>query len=279
MPFEGAAAVRAASMLLAVGVLLSTLEALWRWRDLRPQGLASWRILSLRWRLHRWPAAEGVAKRLLDFPGVLAVYGVQGLAALALLGQPWEPALQRPGLLALAATLLLLRFRDAFGEEGSDQMNALVAVPLALHALAPGNTTVLAAALTFIALQSCLAYLAAGVAKAASPWWRSGEALSMILHTESFGSRPLAAVFRGRRWPGFLLAWSVIGMECLFPLCLVLPEPWFWIFLVWGALFHLYCAVTMGLNAFLWAFTATYPALLWLRQGAGLGYVILPPWL
>jgi hypothetical protein len=38
--------------------------------------------------------------------------------------------------------------------------------------------------------------------------------------------------------------------------------PWRLLFLGWGVAFHLGCAVVMGLNNFLWAFIATYPALL-----------------
>jgi hypothetical protein len=266
MLFEaGQRAASAAAFVLAVGVLLTTLEAVWRWRDLRPQGLLSWRVLSLRWRLHRWPGLESVANAVLGFPGVLGLYAGQGMAAAALLVQPWFPALLPPALLALAGSQLALRFRDGFGEDGSDQMNAILLIPLALHAVTPSNPLVLHAALGFIALQSCLAYLASGVAKAVSPQWRSGEALFLILNTASYGVRPVARYLRHRRGPGFVLAWSVILMECLFPLCLILPAPWFWIFLGWGFLFHLYCAVTMGLNSFLWAFVATYPVLLWAR--------------
>ena len=66
-----------------------------------------------------------------------------------------------------------------------------------------------------------------------------------------------------RRGVGVALCWSVIVMETLFPLCLVVPQPWGWPFLGWGVAFHLLCAVIMGLNSFFWAFVATYPALLY----------------
>jgi hypothetical protein len=202
---------------------------------------------------------------LLGFPGILGVYAVQAVATVALLVQPWIPALLHPALLALVATQLILRYRNSFGEEGSDQMNIVVLLPLALYALTPADAVVLSAALVFIALQSCLAYLAAGISKLVSPTWRSGEAVFLIANTASFGLRPLARCLRDRPTLCRVLSWSVIGMEILFPLVLVLPAPWSWIFLVWGVLFHLYCAVTMGLNAFLWAFLASYPALLWFR--------------
>jgi hypothetical protein len=62
------------------------------------------------------------------------------------------------------------------------------------------------------------------------------------------------------------LAWSVIVLETLFPLCVIVHPPLFWVFLLWGLGFHIFCAFFMGLNNFVWAFVATYPALLFVRQ-------------
>jgi hypothetical protein len=41
----------------------------------------------------------------------------------------------------------------------------------------------------------------------------------------------------------------------------VLPYPCIWIALIAAGAFHLGCALIMGLNSFLFAFTATYPAI------------------
>jgi hypothetical protein len=58
-----------------------------------------------------------------------------------------------------------------------------------------------------------------------------------------------------------MAAWSVIIVECAFPLVVIAPFPLMVVLLSLGMLFHLLCAVIMGLNSFLWAFVATYPAL------------------
>lgn len=37
-------------------------------------------------------------------------------------------------------------------------------------------------------------------------------------------------------------------------------------FFAWGLLFHLANALVMGLNSFIWAFVATYPAILFTKE-------------
>jgi hypothetical protein len=50
--------------------------------------------------------------------------------------------------------------------------------------------------------------------------------------------------------------------ECTFPLALISGGTGFAVFAVIGLLFHVLSAMTMGLNTFVWAFVATYPAIL-----------------
>jgi hypothetical protein len=55
-------------------------------------------------------------------------------------------------------------------------------------------------------------------------------------------------------------AWSVIAFESLFPLAILAGPKGALVFLGIGVMFHLANAAVMGLNNFVWAFTATYPA-------------------
>jgi hypothetical protein len=52
----------------------------------------------------------------------------------------------------------------------------------------------------------------------------------------------------------------VIGWEIAFPLALVAPGPILVLLLAIGVLFHLACAVLMGLNRFILAFCGCYPS-------------------
>ena len=81
-----------------------------------------------------------------------------------------------------------------------------------------------------------------------------------ILSTEGYGFAGFARLLDAHPALDQLLCWSVIGWEIAFPLVLVAPKPLLIAFLTVGALFHLACAVAMGLNRFVWAFCGCYPA-------------------
>jgi len=260
-----ASAVKLTSMLLAFGLLISTIEHLSCWYEFQTGGIYSWKILSTNWNEKRFMLGTRAMAVVFDFPGILVVYGIQAAAAAAILLQASSPGVPRLPLILLGATQLLVKFRYGFGEDGSDQMKTVIALPLALYAVAP-SSLLGDAALLFIALQSCLAYTAAGIAKASSRIWRSGEAVFAILNTRSYGNAALARCLRDARCLKLGLAWSVIVLETLFPLCVIVHPPLFWVFLLWGLGFHIFCAFFMGLNNFVWAFVATYPALLFVRQ-------------
>jgi hypothetical protein len=53
-----------------------------------------------------------------------------------------------------------------------------------------------------------------------------------------------------------------------FPVVLVAPREVCWGYLACGVLFHLGTAITMGLNKFVWAFLALYPAALYCTAGS-----------
>jgi hypothetical protein len=55
-------------------------------------------------------------------------------------------------------------------------------------------------------------------------------------------------------------AWTVLALECAFPLVLVVPGA-AWVLLPAAAAFHLANAIVLGLDRFLWAWLAAYPAL------------------
>ena len=116
------------------------------------------------------------------------------------------------------------------------------------------NSLLLKLGLWFIALQSVLSYGTAGIAKLVSPIWRRGDAVLGVFSTGVYGLDSVARFLRGRSLVNYLLCWSVMLIESGFLVALLLPFPYAFMFLVWGAGFHLLCAIIMGLNNFLWAF-------------------------
>lgn len=163
---------------------------------------------------------------------------------------------------------LLLGMRSRFGGDGADQMTVITFTVLAL-AFAFGQQRAAVLVLWFVTAQTCLAYLTAGVAKLVSAQWRSGTALGEILATGVYGHPWAAAVLARRTRLAAAACWSVIVLECTFPAVLIGVRPLTWALLAGAALFHVGTAILMRLNTFLWAFVATYPAVLYCASVTG----------
>jgi hypothetical protein len=252
--------------LCAFGLAVGTLEYLAVVPAFANTGVYSGRITRLRMRPPGNPRLEPLLDRLFGERVVRVLLFTRLLLLALAVVFPIGSAAFSVVMGLLVVNVLAFNWRRMYGDDGSDQMNSILLLTLWLCVGPHSTALVLKLGLGFIALQACLSYATAGIAKLLSAQWRGGEAIFRIFNTAAYGIGPVAR-FLGRH-PGFgrLLCWSVIVIECLFPLCLFLPEPWNWTFLVWGALFHLQCAVIMGLNSFLWAFLATYPALLFVSS-------------
>ncbi len=259
---DGATAIRAVEMVGSVGVSVSSVEWLTNARHLRDDALLSWPISQLR---HRGLASALVAP-LLDpmfrYPAFLWVVAIRLAAALLLIAGASDGSLRAFLTIVVAVTTVAIALRSPFGLDGADQMAMFIFATLALVRLLP-RPVVEVAFIWTLTLQSCLAYFTAGIAKLVSPIWRSGAAIAGISSTRMYGSEAAARLVHGRPGLGFVLAWSVILMECLFPLALIAPLPIALVILASGAVFHIISGVVMGLNTFIWSFVATYPAILW----------------
>lgn len=152
------------------------------------------------------------------------------------------------------------------GEDGSDQMIAILAISFSIALIFGACPGVLEAGLYFIGAQSVLAYTTAGVAKLLSPEWRNGMAVRGILSTRSHGTRWAATVVQQSPVLQYALCWSTIIFEIGFVSALFLPLPLLVALLVIGVMFHASIAVVMGLNGFFWAFVSTYPSAIFLNQ-------------
>jgi hypothetical protein len=158
-----------------------------------------------------------------------------------------------------------MHFRNPYGGEGSDQMSIIVLVALCIGASFFSGELTSLISIVFIAAQSLLSYISAGLAKLSSKKWRGGTAVFEIFNTGSFGHKTVATIISKKPNISFFLSWSVIVMECLFPIAIFFPQPYItFSFLIWGVVFHFFNAFIMGLNAFFWIFLSTYPCILFL---------------
>jgi len=256
VPPEGfAEALDATIRLACVGLVLTGLELFFDRRAFDSEGPFSPTVFaSLRGHIAgSWTVGSGF---------VAMVASTQVLAAIFLIAVGPFPVVGRIALCIGVTTSMILRWRRAIGGDGAEQLTVIVLVvgAAALVPL-PGSARVFLA-VAFIAAQTLLAYVTAGLSKLVSPVWRSGTALPAILGTTSHGQEWAARMLHDHPRISMGLTWSVIFLEVMFPLLLLGPLPLAFAVLAASLLFHIGCALLMGLNSFVWAFPATYPCLL-----------------
>jgi hypothetical protein len=254
----------------AVGQLIGLGELLLVRREMASGGFLDWTMTGIL-SPHTRTRAGSLARRLfrrLSARAVLTLAVIDALVVGALLAWPSSGAL----IGAAVVLQLALVKRHHLTIDGSDQMMFVVLLTCFFGSLGGGAWTA-RAAVAFLAAELTLSYLVAGLYKAASKYWQSGGAFVMLVQTRMYGL-PLAAR-TVRRCPavGTAADYAVLSWESLFFLALVSPPPVVVVILAVGISFHVGCGVIMGLNRFLWAFVASYPAFLctnaWLRALLG----------
>ena len=255
-------AVAAVAKLAAVSVLVSSTEYLVRPRHLRDDGLMSWTVASVR---EQWLVTSPIGLMLqiaLSYPRVLVMIVIRAMLALIVVLGPASLTSNPLILGLLALTSMLLMLRNIYGQDGADHMLTIVYVSLTLGAVVatPAAQT---ACLWFIALQGCLSYATAGIAKVTAARWRDGTYLVRIMGNQCYGNPVVCDYLNPRPQLARWFARFIIVWESAFPMVLLLPSEVAAAILITGALFHLSNAFVMGLNTFFWSFISTYPAILY----------------
>jgi hypothetical protein len=259
---DAAGAYRWMAVLTGSGIFWSAcrLVALWRWYG--PGGFYPWKFPDERPQTR----AGRLAALVLEHPGLTILLGIRGLSGAwtsvaALLGYPTLVPVT-----LLLVTTLVKKWRLRWISEEAEVMNTIILFPLAFHVWRPDDMFVAHAGLWFISGQVCLAYFGAGWSKLRAAAWTMGVALTRILDGSALRSPALAAALARRPGLGRLLCRATIALELLLPLGPLLPRPALLILLGAGGVFHVSIAVLLGLGSFMWAFLATYPALLFTNR-------------
>jgi len=259
------------SRIAGIGVIIGSLEEL----SLR-KAYASGGVYDLRYidDALRRPDANPVRNRLQTRSGFSTAWVVSRLiAALSLLLGPNTMIQMAIAWTVIAmATVVIQSTHRLGGEDGSDQMNLILAISFSIALIFGACPGVLETGLYFIGAQSVLAYTTAGVAKLLCPAWRNGTAVRGVISTRSHGMRWAATVVQQSRVLQFAFCWGTIIFEIAFLFALILPLPLLVALLVIGMMFHAAIAVVMGLNGFFWAFVATYPSAIFLNQAIRDGF-------
>lgn len=251
--------------ILSVGLSISTTELLaWR-KEFAVHGVFSYQM-SQHQTANR--PFEGL-RNFLNQPKVF-VFGVLTIRLIsALLSGIFSLVygeLHTFSLVLLFVSTWLVYTRCRLGFDGSDSMTLIIVTALTIASFFPSGNMVQYASLYFIAGQVLLAYTTAGILKAKCAIWARGDALEQILSTQAFGVNWVASILQKNKRFSRWLNWLVIGVECTLPLILIAPQEIAFVILIIGFMFHLTAALMMGLNGFVWAFLAGYPALFWVNQ-------------
>jgi hypothetical protein len=261
-------ALRLTECLFAWSLAIQTIEFLRMRTATGDQGLWAWP-------LQRRDIPLTRVRRLLDglfMPQVHQLHlALRLLAAIALFLQGGSLALM--AFLFLGNVLILIRWRGAFNG-GSDFLTLVVLTGLLMaHALDRwfGAELAIQAGLWYICIQAVTSYFMSGAVKALQPEWRSGRAMTIFLNSAIYGPLPLRHPLRRPAW-ALLGSWTFIIWECVFPLALV-DVTYAVAFCAVAMVFHFLVFWFFGLNRFMWAWMASFPAIIWCAGqplGAGL---------
>jgi hypothetical protein len=263
----------ACEWLLGLACLQQTIELFQLRRVWADDGIWAWPVVR-----REFAGFPGPVRWLLDL--ALGAPGFRALLALRLVVSAYcllpvvtglPPHWAVPAILFASSLLIAVRWRGTFNG-GSDYMTILIALSLTVARAFEGQEWIQRAALGYIAVQAVASYFVAGVVKARAPAWRDGRALGAFLRTPGYAvpvglRRALAAPSRARL--AALASWGIILFECTFP-AVFLGRGIALGYLGAGLGFHLANVYVFGLNRFVLAWLAAYPAILfWTTRSAG----------
>lgn len=245
------------SRLIGVALVLSSIEHLRLSRATSFTGVWAWRIV--RRDLEGLPGLFRTAGDRL-----LGRFGLRWLLYARLLVAGWLIVVPAPVPLAvgfLTTLLLAVRFRGAFNG-GSDSMTLIVLGSAFVASLGEPDSTLMKIGLWYLGVQVVASYFIAGVAKIGHRSWRTGRALSAFLTIAVYEPPGWAQRLLSGRFAGPLACWAVLGFELGFPLAMFHPVACLSLIGV-AVPFHLANFGLFGLNRFVFAWAAAYPALYW----------------
>jgi Vitamin K-dependent gamma-carboxylase len=260
MTWPLASAITWSERAIALAVLLQTLELLQIREAYADTGI--WRWSTLRSEHRGLPAPlRGLFALLLPYRSFIGLLIGRLLAASLLLGVGTPSVLP---FLWLSQLAICVRFRGTFNG-GSDAMTLLILMALSVAGLAPQLPLLQNACLLYIGVQLSLSYFVAGIAKLKEADWRRGAALPSFVLNTPYGAPLWARALLSHAPLSVFLSWGVMAFECLFPLSWADPRVCLACIAI-GAGFHVANALVFGLNRFLFAWAAAYPALFYCSQ-------------
>ena len=256
-------AARITAVLVGIGILQGSVQLLLSVKEFRSSGLLDWNSRQTLTRSHgasrRWMVGRSGSVWL-------RLVLVARIASTVALIAPFQSnVLYGSYACVILLSSLFLSYQIRYGKDGSNQISFIILAGLAFTFLMPASSPFQPVGLYFIAAQALFSYFAAGISKLSNAKWRQGSALQSIINTATYGHLTAAAALAKRRWLAGVVGWTVIVVEIILPVAAVAPPGVLIVLLFAGAMLHLGTAVLIGLDTFFWAFTATFPAIIFVN--------------
>lgn len=155
--------------------------------------------------------------------------------------------------------LVFIRLGGSFNG-GSDAMTALVLAACAARVVFPDSEKIAKFCLWYLAFQIVLSYFVAGIVKIRKSSWRRGDALKVLFAKSNYIVPGKVLRLFNLPFVSLVACWVILIFECSFPLVL-LKHDLALIYIGLALMFHLANFYLLGLNRFVWAWVAAYPAL------------------
>lgn len=253
MELTQASAVRLTEILVSISCIVQTLEFFKIRTSFSDRGIWRWKTLALEF--DSKPYFIKILSSFLRYESFILVLAIRLLCSLMLIALP-HPIFVL--ILLISSLLVSLRWRGTFNG-GSDYMTVLVLAILTLIRLYHDSQIIVTGALWYLALQTGLSYFVSGWFKLKNKNWRNGLALVGIMTKSNYEVPVTASAAAQNKKLSLIASWVVIIFEFTFLVSLF--HPFLCLFFLASAfLFHLSNSYVLGLNRFMFAWLAAYPA-------------------
>ena len=241
--------------LIAIAIIFQTIELLQIKTTFADNGVWSWDDLKKEFKIFS-PFNQRMLDFFLSYRNFLCLLVARICLAICLL------FFSHPLILAilLFSTILIgLRWRGTFNG-GSDYMTILVLSALTVESLSNHSYKISLAVLWYLAIQVCSSYFIAGLVKIRRQNWRDGVALRCFVASTIYKEDGLSRLVKEKKSIAIVLSWLLLLFEIGFPVALVSPDLSIVVILI-AIAFHVGNFYIFGLNRFVFAWLACYPAL------------------
>lgn len=240
--------------LIAFAIILQTIEFFQIRASFSDSGVWRWRDLKKEFQIFSRPVYR-VISFLLEYKNFLIILALRLLLAFLLMFQGNFFVI----FVLLVLTILInFRWRGTFNG-GSDYMTVLVLLCLTVQSFFSDSEKVSVGVILYLTIQLISSYFIAGLVKIKNANWRNGKALMGFVSSTIYNENQLTLLLK-RKEIAFLSSWVIIVFELSFPLALLNTKACT-AYIAMAVLFHIGNFYIFGLNRFIFAWLACYPAL------------------